>query len=343
MAGTPTKRGLGRRIWHVIEGILGVAFALVLIIPAAGAIYEHLAAPGDAQNYPPPGQMVDIGGGTRLHIHCEGKGTPAVILDSGLGGTSLDWVLTQPEIAKTTRVCSYDRAGMGWSDAGPMPRTPKRIAGELHALLQAAHIDGPYVLVGHSLGGKNIRMFAAEYPSEVVGMVLVDARNEYMDFHITPREKQELADQLRSTPLQYKIGRFFGYVRLFGGTLAGAPTMPPETRKTIALLDTADRSIDAVVSEGTNLATDDVELRDKSALGDKPLIVIAAGENMKANANWRTAQHLQAGFSHDGRLIVAEKSGHYIQWAQPALVIAAVREVVEKVRKAGRKPAVSGP
>jgi pimeloyl-ACP methyl ester carboxylesterase len=343
VTGMSGGRGRHRRVWHWIEGIVGTIVALVLIIPAVGSLYEFLSAPGDAEHFPPPGQMVAVAPGQRLHLHCAGSGGPAVIMDSGLGGTSLDWALVQPKIAKFVRVCSYDRAGMGWSDPGPMPRTPRRIAAELYALLQAAHIAPPYVLVGHSLGGKNIRLFAAEHPDQVAGMVLVDARNEYMDFHITRQEKQELTKQLHSAPLQYRIGRIFGYVRLAGGTLAGSPKMAPQMRTTIALLDTNQKSIAAVVSEGENLAADDIELRAKSTLGDKPLVVLASGENMKANANWRTAQQLQAKLSTEGRLIVARRSGHYIQWAEQDLVVAAVRDVVKKARQTGQKPVVSGP
>ena len=127
-------------------------------------------------------------GGYSLHIQCVGTGSPTVVLDAGLGGTSLDWNLVQTEIGPTTQVCAYDRAGMGWSDTGPAPRTPGQIARELHTLLTNAGIPGPYVLVGHSAGGKNVRMFALQYPDEVAGMVLVDARSEYVDAH-TPRPR----------------------------------------------------------------------------------------------------------------------------------------------------------
>jgi pimeloyl-ACP methyl ester carboxylesterase len=333
------KRGLGRTILRWALRIAGGLVALVVLLAASGAAYEAIAARGDAEHYPPPGRMVDVGG-HRLHLHCLGSGSPTVVLDAGLGGTSLDWVLVQKDIAETTRACSYDRAGMGWSDAGPMPRTPERIAAELHTLLTNAHIDGPYVLVGHSLGGKNVRRFAIDHPHDVAGMVLVDARSEYMDFHITPEEKAGMMQQLHSAPLQYRVARLIGYVRLFGGTLAGAPAMLAETRRTISLLATNQKSLDAVTSEGENLTADDVTLRDRGGLGDRPLIVLASGENVKANTDWRIALHLQAKLSTQGRLIVAEKSGHYIQWAQPALVIAAVREVVGRVRAQPENPTV---
>ncbi|HEX2591763.1 MAG TPA: alpha/beta hydrolase [Rhizomicrobium sp.] len=338
MTAKPAKRSRWRTVLHWLEGIVGAALALILFSIAAGAIFEWVSAQGDAQRMPPPGRLVDIGGGMRLHLRCTGSGTPAVIFDSGLGGTMLDWDLVQPAVAKTTRACSYDRAGMGWSDPAQGHRSPQRIAEELHALLIAAHIGGPYVLVAHSLGGKNIRMFARDYPDDVAGMVLVDARSEYMDFHASAADKQSLKDQLSNGALTSHIGRTLGIVRLFGANLFDGP-LPDATRQQAALLDTAQKSIDAVAGEGTALTGSDIELRDAPPLGNRPLIVIASGENMDANKDWRASQLLQAKFSRDGRLIVAKGSGHYVQWERPGLVISAVDEVVQKVRRATATPA----
>jgi alpha/beta hydrolase fold len=154
---------IGQRILRAIGRAFGALFVLIAILALAGASYEAIAGGGDAHRYPPPGQLVDVGG-ERLHIDCVGEGSPTVVLESGLGGSSLDWRLVQPELGKTTRVCAYDRAGMGWSDPSPQPRTPRQIADELHTLLTHAGIAGPYVLVGHSLGGKNVRLFALTHP-----------------------------------------------------------------------------------------------------------------------------------------------------------------------------------
>jgi pimeloyl-ACP methyl ester carboxylesterase len=115
-----------------------------------------------------------------LHINCLGQGSPTVILESGLANMSADWANVQPLVAKGTRVCAYDRAGIAWSDPGPQPRDPGQIAGELHTLLGRAGIAGPYVLVGQSFGGLYVRMYAARYPDEVAGMVLVDASHPDM-------------------------------------------------------------------------------------------------------------------------------------------------------------------
>ena len=177
----------GRRVLRTLARVLGVMLALFAVLAVAGASYEAIAAWGDAQAYPAPGRLVDVGG-YRLHIQCVGSGSPTVVLDAGLGGASLDWNLVQSEIGSMAQVCSYDRAGMGWSDPGPLPRTPDQIAHELHTLLTNAGIAGPYILVGHSLAGKNVRLFASQHPDEVAGMVLVDARSEYVDAHTSAGE-----------------------------------------------------------------------------------------------------------------------------------------------------------
>ena len=162
-------------IW-LQRGLRGL-LAMIIILPLSGALYQAIATEIDKRNHQPPGQVVDVGG-YRLHLYCIGEnvmGSPTVILEQGLGGTSAAWARVQPEIAKTSRVCAYDRAGMGWSDLGPEPRDAQHIATELHSLLHNAGIPGPYVLVGWSFGGFYVRMYAGEYPTEVAGMVLLDS------------------------------------------------------------------------------------------------------------------------------------------------------------------------
>ncbi|MDH5591351.1 MAG: alpha/beta hydrolase, partial [Gammaproteobacteria bacterium] len=120
-----------------------------------------------------PGHRYDIGG-YQLHIHCLGEGTPSIIIDTGLGDDSSDWLAILQQSAKITRTCVYDRPGYGWSDIGPKPRNSKRIAYELNLLLKQAQITPPYILVGHSFGGFNIRLFAESHPNKIAGLILVD-------------------------------------------------------------------------------------------------------------------------------------------------------------------------
>ena len=168
-----------RRGWRVLRGIgrtLAALVGLIVVLGLVGAIYESAAEAADVRAYPPPGQLVDVGG-YRLHINCVGTGSPTVVIDAGWGDWSGGWSRVQPEAAKTTRVCTYDRAGMGYSEAGPLPRTAEHFAKELHTLLQHAAIPGPYVLVGHSMGGAPARVFAHAYAAEVAGVVLIESMN----------------------------------------------------------------------------------------------------------------------------------------------------------------------
>src|ERR671921_2087085 len=150
-----TSRGIMRRIGKVLLWLVVV----LLVLAVAGAIYQAIATELAERAYPPPGEMVDVGG-YRLHINCVGQGSPTVVLDAGSGGFSAQWVRVQREVSDTTRVCAYDRAGMGWSQRGPDPRDAKQISSELHTLLGKAGIEGPYVLVGHSYGGLYMQTYA---------------------------------------------------------------------------------------------------------------------------------------------------------------------------------------
>src|SRR5262245_27327178 len=175
-----------RWVGKCLIGIVGFAIAIVLI----GAAYQAIATAIDESRYPPSGQLVDIGG-YRLHLHCTGEGSPTVVLDAMGFGWSTHWSMVQPEIAKLTRVCSYDRAGYGWSDEGPMPRTAQQVATELHTLLERAKVPGPYVLVGHSFSGYTVRVFRHAYPNEVLGIVLVDAGADGNDLRPVDPKAQE--------------------------------------------------------------------------------------------------------------------------------------------------------
>jgi pimeloyl-ACP methyl ester carboxylesterase len=255
-----------------------------------------------------------------------------VVLDAGLGSTSLDWNLVQTQIGQTTRVCSYDRAGMGWSESGPAPRTPARIAGELHTLLDNAGIAGPYILVGHSLAGKNVRLFALQHPDEVAGIVLVDARSEVVDEQTSPADAQAFQQMVAAQGNLYGLARTLGLVRLFGASLEGTSAMTAETRLKMALFASGEQGIDATFAEALGRATDDAQLQAAPPLGGLPLIVLAAGESMEQIPYWPEAQRRMVALSTNGRLIVVDGSGHAIHWEQPALVIDAVRQVVDEAR-----------
>lgn len=317
------RADLPRRIASLALGALGLG-AVVL---AAGAGYERIASAGDAAAYPPAGRLVDVGG-HKLHLDCRGEGSPTIVMDAGLGGSSLDWSLVQPELARTTKVCTYDRAGMGWSEAGPEPRSPSQLAEELHTLLENGGVPGPYVLVGHSLAGKNIRMLAVDHPADVVGMVLVDARSETVE---VAADMEAFAIALDAQAGIYSLARGFGVARLFGGAMLDLPRVSPALATQMALLATTPAAIAETTREGLNRTADDDALA-AATLGSMPLFVVAAGENM-SDPDWAAAQTAMSELSTSGQLIVAEGSGHAVHLDQPATVIDAINRVADAVRR----------
>ena len=161
---------------------VGMAIIVLLVVfLICGFLYQYISSKIDELRFPPSGKLEDVGG-YRLHINSSGVGGPSVVLDAGMGGCSLGWTLVQPEVSTFTRVCSYDRAGYAWSDKSPLERTSFNMAKELHTLLHNAKIPDPYILVGHSLGGANMLLFASLYPNETAGVILVDSVHEdYLD------------------------------------------------------------------------------------------------------------------------------------------------------------------
>jgi pimeloyl-ACP methyl ester carboxylesterase len=161
-----------------MENLAMLTLIITAILLLTGIFYQAVSEALDRGRYPPQGKLVDVGG-FRLHLNCIGQGTPTVVMDAGGGAPSITWGLVPAEIAKFTRVCTYDRAGFGWSDRNPkLPRTSQQSVDELHLLLTKAEINPPYILVGHSLGGVNMRLYASQYPEDVVALVLVDSSHE---------------------------------------------------------------------------------------------------------------------------------------------------------------------
>src|ERR671918_859479 len=179
--GTRPRSGLGSWIRRGFVWLVAGLLALAVI----GAIYQAVATQIDQRTYSPPGEMVDVGTHS-LHINCLGEGSPTVILEAANLGMSAHWVRVQQQLAQTTRVCAYDRAGMGWSEMGPEPRDARQVSGELHTLLSKAGIEEPYVLVGHSFGGMYMQTYAARYPEEVAGVALVDSSTQADQFSQRP-------------------------------------------------------------------------------------------------------------------------------------------------------------
>ena len=338
----------------ILELLIELA-ALVTLLVLAGLILQVIGSARDARRFPPPGQLVDVGG-HRLHIYCMGGGTPAVVMDSGFPGSSLSWTFVQPEVARFTHACSYDRAGLGWSDAGPMPRSSRQIVEELRALLLNARVEGPFVLVGHSFGTFTVRLYASIYPGDVVGMVLVDPICPSEWFEMTEPEARKLAAAIRLSRYGALLARL-GVARLIsalvrfgapglartsdslltGGTLAEAQRMiaplaklPSELRPIIAALWTQPKFFDAIVSQAEALPQSAAQVAATGDYSDIPLVVLSASSSSPSQMK---GHEDLAHMSSQGKHIVASKSGHWIQLDEPDLVIESIREVVESVRR----------
>jgi hypothetical protein len=173
LASLTQQKEVAHSVRNLLRYILLAEFCLVLLLALWGIIYERASQARDLRLYPPPGKLIPMGG-YRLHLYCAGGDSPTVVLEHGLDGSYFDWRLVQPEIARFTRVCSYDRAGYGWSDRSPQPRVPSAMVQELHTLLTNASEKPPFIVVGHSMGAFDAVMYSRRYPDEVAAIVLVD-------------------------------------------------------------------------------------------------------------------------------------------------------------------------
>jgi pimeloyl-ACP methyl ester carboxylesterase len=285
------------------KALLWLVVAL-LVLAVSGAIYQAIATQRAEREYPPPGEMVDVGG-YNLHINCVGQGRPTVILDGGTGEMSANWGLVQREVSHTTRVCAYDRAGMGWSERGPEPRDARRITGELHALLEGAGIDGPCVLVGHSFGGLYMQTYAARYPDEVAGMSLIESSHpQQFGYRSVARGSYESPRRISNvTSLLARIGA----VRLFYKLFPASPDLQPQQRAQIDALASSTRQVETTALELRATPQTVTQTRGLRSLGDKPLAVVSAGTQ---EPEWLELQDDLATLSSDSRHRVVEGATH---------------------------------
>jgi pimeloyl-ACP methyl ester carboxylesterase len=318
----------------VFPRILLLLLAFLLVLAAAGFLYENISEARDRRFNPLEGRLLEVGG-RKMHIDCTGGGSPTVILDSGLGDSYLSWRKVQPQIAKFTRVCSYDRAGLGYSEPSSQPRTSKVIAEELHALLQAVSVSPPYVIVGHSMGGYDVRVYTSLYRNEIVGMVLVDASHPDQENRFPPELKNMEGSwhreaQFVASTMPFGIPRLLGLCENDPVTRA-ADCNWHSAREQLAEISAFPESAAETANAGS---LSDLPLAVLSHDPDKPSSDLPPELAKPTNEAWEKMQEELAHLSTRGTQTVAKNSAHYIQIDRPDVVIDAVRNVVEQARQA---------
>ena len=300
-----------------------------VLFPVFSAVLAYLAGAGLVAASPAmpesaiPGKLVDVGG-YRLHIYCEGEGIPTIIFDSGTGGFSLEWTRVQNVLSRRTRVCSYDRAGYGWSDMGPLPRTSKRITRELHTLLVKADVTGPYILAGHSFGGYTAQLFARNYPEETAGLVLIDASH--------PEQIERMPGREAGTPAKpvpgahsYIVSRHIMH-----------PNFPDEVVLIARRIMNSRHHTSTWREEMTVFPLSAKQVLASKPMPAVPIVVLTRGRRIWPNNAygdemervWMELQDELSQLSDNSVHLIAERSGHSIHLDQPEIVINAMQTML---------------
>jgi pimeloyl-ACP methyl ester carboxylesterase len=337
---------------------LALTVFLVLSGSTAAPAQDAMTSPP----LPPPGRLVDVGG-WRLHLNCAGEARtsgPTVILEAGAGDFSVDWSLVQPSVARFARVCSYDRAGSGWSDLGPRPRTMHQLVYELHTLLEKAGERPPYVLVGHSYGGALVRLYQLRYPTDVAGVVLVEAAADN-PWRTAPEKglvrssdlatgkpipEAKTSDPLRDSEIP---PRFVTMIKDQVPQLSAHANDPPRDKLSADAQRMRTWSYAQVkmhISNDNPFEADELAIlraegtRTAHVLGDMPLIVLSRGlpEDSSPAGQTGETEHTRdqaalVALSSIGKQVVAKRSGHHIPLDEPDLAVAAIRDVVAAARR----------
>ena len=305
--------------------------------------YQRLVISRFSTNFPAPGDYYSVDG-AKLHVHCSGTGDVPVILEGGSGMWSLDWHEVQESLAKSTMVCSYDRAGHGWSDFGKKPRSIEQLVNELHSVLAAAEIPKPFILVGASFGGPIIQLYEQKYPDHVAGLVLVDARSRnYLESfrEVRPASVDEHVARQRQIANLFELGLLASIAKLQGEF--DASERPQDLRATYQDVGRLTKHAAASAYEAMADDISDRQIQKISSIRDKPLTVIAHGkptmfqgqlgltdsEAQQLENIWRKEQEKLAGLSSRSEFLIAEDSGHLIGIEQPDIVVGAVKKMLK--------------
>lgn len=307
---------------------------LIAVAGAASAAFQMAADALDRRRFPPPGRLVAVGGNRRLHLYEAGEGTPAVVFVPALNGSVLEWIRIVRALQDETRLCVYDRAGVGWSDPPPGGRrTIEAMAADLQALLTAAGVPPPYILVGHSLGGVIARRFVADHPDQACGLVLVDSSHENQVARLPWRDgagRLLVNASLRRARVlgARRLAAALGLMRELAADTARE--VPPEYARAAWAIALSSRNRRTQVAEMLTAA----RLRNQPPpLGSLPLTVLTrASSAPPVWPVWFQLQDELAGLSSDSRHLQARHAGHYIQLDEPEAVTEAIRDMITRYR-----------
>ncbi len=311
---------LKRRAKNSLRGFAAVTLALATMIALIGVTYEATGNYQDQRRFPLKGSLVSVDG-HRMHLVCTGHGEPPVILEAPFTGLSAAWAPVQSTVSRFTRVCSYDRAGYGWSEPGPQPRTSERIATELHSLLAAAQVHSPYLLVGASAGGFHVRVFAGHFPAEVAAMVLVDSS------HPDQAARLHLDENPTGTEEEWEpflpVAHAFGILRFGLHREPRPPAFPADAWDEMLYLREKTNSYRTLLREGEAWAQSADEVRASANLGSRAL-VMTGGRG--PNTSWLGLQADLVHLSSRGKQVMVAGSGHGIQFEEPDAVVNGIRD-----------------
>jgi pimeloyl-ACP methyl ester carboxylesterase len=322
-----------QRLWKWIKRSFILGTSLVVTVVCFGAVYQAIASHLDANALPPPGRRIDVGG-YHLHLYCQGRGNPTIVVNPGAGVWSVQWSKIQGALAQDTRICTYDRGGYGWSDSGVSTPTASQAADELHVLLERSGEHGPYVLVGESYGGYITRLFLKKYRPDVAAVVLVESAHD-RQWDELPRAKAlalQAQQQLTVGSWLSRIG-FFRFLPMDRGE-----DLSPEVRRALMATQARTQSFVAFRNEMRGVFVSAQQAGEIHSFGDLPLVVVSAGrsfdkffpagerETVSMNEKWVRLQDELAQLSTNSVHMVSATATHGIARGQPEFVIEAIRK-----------------
>jgi pimeloyl-ACP methyl ester carboxylesterase len=331
---------------RITERVLLSLVTLVAVVAAASTTFNVIAHDRFVAHHPAPGQIYVVNG-YKMHLWCAGEGSPTIILESGAGDDSLVWGKVKPGLSKTTRVCSYDRAGTGWSEAQPGPRDSDHIVEQLHGLLQQAEITGPIVLMGHSIAGMHMRDYVTRYPEDVKGIVFVDGSTPMQQDHFPAELRAKMPRLIWTEILVGGAALYLGVPRMLGQCHPGSGAEDWEVGD-LQGENSCNVNVPVAVGEYSAFEQDGLETIHTGPYGDLPILIFSqdpantVDKNMRQslspqafaemNSTWNQMQEDLKKLSTRSRRIIAKGSGHYIELYRSDLLLREVPPFIEQIR-----------